>query len=62
MIALDALARRRSQDELDPPRRALHRRSPARLTSCVPTADSDGELPPVQVDPDRLGEVLANLL
>ena len=26
------------------------------------SADSDGELPPVQVDPDRLGEVLANLL
>jgi signal transduction histidine kinase len=24
--------------------------------------DSDGDLPPVQVDPDRLGEVLANLL
>ena len=26
------------------------------------TAESDGELPQVQVDPDRLGEVLANLL
>jgi signal transduction histidine kinase len=26
------------------------------------SADTDGELPPVQVDPDRLGEVLANLL
>jgi hypothetical protein len=41
---------RRSHDELEPPRLALHRRAPARLTSCAPRPNYEAS-PPVRKSP-----------